>query len=269
MDTALIYTYTVYGLIVLIYVTAVFLIAQLKADNSVMDIFYGPAYAVAYWVTWSLTGGPDGLPLIVGALVTLWAARLSLRILRKNWGKPEDPRYAKWRREWSARSALYFTVRSYLQVNLLQGLIICIVAAPLVWVIALGSVPGLVTLLGVAIVLAGLAIEATADYQLDRFIAGKRAGTETRELMTDGLFRYSRRPNYFGESLIWWGFSVIALPLSAGYLVLVSALLITYILTKVTGPMLEAQFLERYPEAYRAYMARTNYFIPGRPKKTP
>ena len=84
--------------------------------------------------------------------------------------------------------------------------------------------------------------------------------------MVTGLFRYARRPNYFGETLIWWGLAVIVLPLPFGYLGLISPLLITYIVTMVTGPMLEKIFLEKYPTEYRAYMDRTNYFIPWLPK---
>ncbi len=85
--------------------------------------------------------------------------------------------------------------------------------------------------------------------------------------MTTGLFRYSRRPNYFGETLIWWGLAIMVLPLPFGYLALISPIVITYIVTCVTGPMLEKIFLARNEAEYRAYMETTSYFIPLPPKR--
>lgn len=267
MENLLVNTFT-FGGILLIYVTIVFLIAQLKHDNSVMDIAYGPAFFVAAVGTLIMTQTASALPLLMTALIGAWSLRLMLRILRKNYGKPEDVRYAAWRTEWMKRGRLYFTVRSLLQINVLQGLIILIVALP--FIIALGAPVVLSTaffLIGGSLFALGLGIEALADYQLDAFLARKRAGTEPATLMTTGLFHYSRRPNYFGETLIWWGLAVMVLPLPFGFLAILSPLLITYIVTRVTGPMLEAVFLERYPTEYRAYMASTNYFIPGRPRE--
>jgi steroid 5-alpha reductase family enzyme len=104
-----------------------------------------------------------------------------------------------------------------------------------------------------------------ADYQLDKFIARKKAGTETATIMKRGLFKYSRRPNYFGETLVWWGLAIITLPLPFGWIGLISPILITYIVTKITGPMLEKIFLEKYPEEYGKYIAETAYFIPQKP----
>lgn len=261
-------TLGVFSTLILLYVTAVFVLAQLRHDNSVMDIFYGPAFAVATWGTMVLTNLWHPATLIVATLVTLWATRLSVRIARKNWGKPEDERYATWRRAWITRGNVYFILRSYLQINLLQGFIIVLVSTPLVLIITYGyELNSSLLWLGVAIFALGLSIEATADAQLDRFIRGKIAGTEPATLMTQGLFHYSRRPNYFGESLIWWGFAVMASSAPLGALAVISPLVITFILTKVTGPMLEAIFLKKYPEEYRAYMERTSYFFPWWPKQ--
>jgi steroid 5-alpha reductase family enzyme len=204
--------------------------------------------------------------------IALWSTRLGLRIYRKNKGMPEDARYANWRTLWSQKGPVYFIVRSFLQINLLQGLIILLVASPLIISLAYGDAFSLAitswsVMLGLAIFVTGLTIESIADYQLDQFIARKKAGTEPSNLMTTGLFHYSRRPNYFGETLIWWGLAIIVLPLPFGYLALISPILITYIVTKVTGPMLENIFLEKYGDEYREYMRKTSYFIPLPPRK--
>lgn len=258
----------IFALVVLIVTAAVFLLAMALRDNSIMDIAYGPTFLIATVATIWLTESFGLLPLVATVLVALWSARLGVRILHKNFGKPEDARYAAWRGNWQARGQLYFIIRSYLQIYVLQGIIISIVALPVIFMIANPFIFNLWSLaLGVSVWLIGFGIEAIADWQLDRFIARKKAGNETAELLTTGLFRYSRRPNYFGESLLWWGMALIVLPLPYGYLALIGPLLITYIVTKVTGPMLERIFLEQYPDEYRAYMETTSYFIPWPPEK--
>jgi steroid 5-alpha reductase family enzyme len=123
-------------------------------------------------------------------------------------------------------------------------------------------------ILGALVSLFGLTYETIADMQLDRYIARKKAGTETSVLMTQGLFEYCRRPNYFGESLVWWGQAIMVLSLPFGWLGLLSPIVITYVVIKLTGPLLENQFLKKYPEEYQHYMDTTNYFIPGPKKKS-
>lgn len=240
-----------------------------RRDNSIMDIAYGPTFAIATFGTVLATDAIGTYPLIVASLISLWATRLGLRILKKNWGKAEDARYAAWRAAWMERGLVYFISRSYAQVFLLQGIIISIVALPAV--IAL-SFPlptvSIISLIGIAIFFAGLITETTADWQLDAFIARKKAGTEPATFMNKGLFRFSRRPNYFGESLIWWGLAITVLTLPFGFVALLSPLLITYIVTKITGPMLEKIFIEKYGAEYQAYMKLTSYFIPLPPKRS-
>lgn len=257
----------IFGSILLIYVSTVFLISQIKRDNSIMDIAYGPSFFISALIMVLLLNITDILPLLVLGLTGVWATRLSIRIYRKNKGKPEDARYAAWRTEWQKRGQLYFVLRSFLQVNLLQGIIILIVSIPFILATTSSdSLNWIFVILGCLVFAIGLMVESISDYQLDQFLARKRAGTEPAVLMKTGLFRYARRPNYFGETLIWWGFAIMVLPLPFGYLGLLSPLMITYIVTKVTGPMLEKIFLEKYPTEYRTYMAETNYFIPGRPR---
>ncbi len=249
--------------IVTLIVSGIFLIALALKDNSVMDIFYGPVFLTAALLYLTLTDIGGLLPYIIASCIALWAIRLSGRIFLKNFGKPEDARYAAWREAWLKKGRLYFIVRSYLQINLLQGLVILGVLTPfIISVTSPAALSPVFLFLGLVVFLFGLSYETLADYQLDQFIARKKAGTEPATLMTTGLFAYSRRPNYFGETLIWWGQAIMVITLPYGFLALVSPLLITFIVTKVTGPMLENQFLTRYPQEYRAYMASTPYFIP-------
>jgi steroid 5-alpha reductase family enzyme len=256
------------GSLLLLYSIVVFLIARVREDNSVMDIAYGPAFFISTLGAAYLTGTSGLLLATVIGCIGIWSLRLSTRIFRKNAGKPEDARYAKWREEWMKKGRAYFLIRSYLQVNLLQVIIILLVALPAV--IALRYPTGYAStflIIGSLVFLFGLFYESLADWQLDQFIARKKAGTEEADLMKQGLFKYSRRPNYFGETLVWWGLAIMVLPLPFGYLGLISPLLITYIVTLVTGPMLEDAFLEKYPEKYQTYIDTTSYLIPWFPSK--
>jgi steroid 5-alpha reductase family enzyme len=273
MTIPLFVAFSVYGLIVLVLVTSIFIVAQLRADNSIMDIAYGPTFLLAGLASAWLLQSYSPLTLLCLTGIALWSLRLGLRIYRKNKGQPEDARYAAWRSAWSARGQLYFILRSYLQINVLQGLIITLVSLPLILSLTrpeylFTTLPTLAWSipLGALIFCIGLTLESIADHQLDTFIARKRAGTEPAILLTTGLFRYSRRPNYFGETLIWWGLAIMVCPLPLGWLAFIAPLLITYIVTYITGPMLEALFLKRNPVEYRAYQERTSYFIPLPPK---
>jgi steroid 5-alpha reductase family enzyme len=231
-----------------------------------MDIAYGPAFFISTISAAFLTDSSGPLLAVVLGGICIWSARLSSRIFRKNFGKPEDARYAKWREEWMQKGRGYFLIRSYVQVNLLQVLIILIVALPAIFALSYPSeYSNAFLLIGSLVFLFGLLYETIADWQLDQFIAGKKAGTEAADLMTRGLFKYSRRPNYFGETLVWWGLAIMVLPLPFGALALLSPLLITYIVAMVTGPILEKGFLEKYPEKYQQYIDTTSYLLPWPP----
>ena len=119
--------------------------------------------------------------------------------------------------------------------------------------------------LGIALALAGLAFETIADWQLAAF---KRDPANNSSVMDRGLWRFSRHPNYFGEFCVWWGLYVIALSAGAWWSI-VSPLLMTLLLLRVSGVvLLEKSIGERRP-AYQVYRARTNAFFPGLPRKAP
>lgn len=268
LETLLVHT-LVFAVILLILVTIVFGIAQIKRDNSIMDIAFGPLFFLTALGTLFYTSGVSAPAFLIAGLTGLWSTRLALRIYGKNKGRAEDARYATWRVAWMKKGRAYFMGRSYVQINLLQGLIILIVSMPFIIATASTEISYNIFFvsLGLFVYTLGLAYESLADYQLDVFLRNKKGGLISEPIIKTGLFRFSRRPNYFGETLIWWGLAIIVLPLPLGFLGIMSPLLITYIVTKVTGPMLENIFLEKYPAEYQAYINTTNYFIPGPPKK--
>jgi len=253
-----------YTVCTLFFTSAVFVLARLLRDNSIMDTTYGLTFIFSTWMlVWYF--GLSAQTYALAIIVTLWGLRLTYRIGRKNWGTPEDPRYAVWRNAWIQRGRLYFWIRSYLQINVLQGLIVVAISLPIIISFTVSAtIHPILLWLGVGISLFGLTYESLADWQLDRFLAGKRAGTEPTTLLQTGLFYYSRRPNYFGESLVWFGQAIAVSSFNWQLLAFIGPATITYILVRVTGPMLERIFIEKYPEAYGIYMRTTNYMIPGK-----
>lgn len=248
-------------LILCAYMTLGFIVSLIRRDNGIADIAYGGGFMLLAFSTYAL--GPATIPgLLISILVAVWGLRLSLRILRRNWNRPEDFRYAQWRAEWGNT----FIVRSFFQVYMLQGAVIYIVSLPVLLTNLYGS-PSItsVLLLGVFLWLVGFFFEAEGDRELDAFI---RNSENKGKLMTRGLWKYTRHPNYFGESLMWWGIAVAALSLVPGMLGVLgflSPILITFLLLKVSGiPMLEKK-MQEHPD-WKEYARKTSPFIPLPPK---
>jgi len=233
---------------------------QLK-NSSIVDIFWGTGFVIANWVYFILT--PDGFPLrkwLIGILVTIWGMRLSLHILRRNWGKPEDFRYQVWRRDAGAR----WWWLSFFRVFLLQGMLMWIISAPLL-AAQLGSKPAhliLFDFLGVAVWGFGFFFEAVGDLQLARF---KADPVNKGKVMDRGVWRYTRHPNYFGDASQWWGYYLIA-AFAGGWWTIFGPILMTLFLLRVSGVTLLEKTLEKRP-GYKEYIQKTSAFIPWFPRK--
>ena len=252
------------ALVLGLYFLTVMIIAILKRDNGVIDIAYGGAFILTAWLLFFLWSTQSDRQLILVACVTVWGLRLTIRIFRRHFGKPEDFRYAKWREEWTEKGMLYFFLRSFLQIFLLQGLVVLIVALPLLVAFSSTQLPMTwLNWLGFFIWGIGFFFEVVGDWQLDRFV-GKPENKG--KLMVTGLWKYTRHPNYFGEATMWWGLFLVVYGLSISALTLASPLLITFLLTKVSGiPMLEKHWAGR--SDWEVYKAKTSTFFPWFPKK--
>jgi len=110
----------------------------------------------------------------------------------------------------------------------------------------------------------GFFFEAVGDYQLAAF---KKNPASRGKAMAQGLWRYTRHPNYFGECLMWWGIFLVTLATPGSLWAIVSPITITFLLLKVSGvTLLERTIVETRPE-YREYQERTSAFIPWFPKR--
>jgi len=254
-------------IIILSYTTILFFVAQFKKDNSIIDIGYGigfilTGYTLTKLFPGELTMSPYSSFLFI--LIFIWGVRLSVRIYLRNKGKEEDFRYRTWRNMWSRKGHLYFLARSYLQIFILQGIIISIVLLPYTVSLARHKTYTSGILLGLALWVIGFLFEAISDKQLDRFIKNKSKNNTT--IMRTGLWKYSRHPNYFGESLMWFGIASIAYVATGSFIVFLSPLLITYLLLKVSGvPMAEKKWEGN--NEWEEYKKRTSVFFPAIPKK--
>lgn len=237
-------------------------VASLRRNAGLVDIFWPLFLLTAALVGFARSEPGSARATLVLALVTLWALRLSIHLAMRNWNAPEDHRYRAIR----ARNEPGFVWKSLYLVFALQAVLALVVAAPLAAGIA-GPATALNALdfIGAALVLGGVVIEALADRQLARFVA--RPGNRSK-VLDHGLWRYSRHPNYFGEFCVWWGFFVIALA-AGGWWSLLSPLLMSVLLLRVSGVrLLEKDIGERRP-GYAAYVARTNAFFPGPSRSDP
>ncbi|MDZ7831615.1 MAG: DUF1295 domain-containing protein [Desulfobacterales bacterium] len=238
------------------------LISLANKNVTIADSFWGLGFILIAWLTFFAADGYFARKLILSLLVTAWGVRLFIHMSLRSWGKGEDPRYAEWRKKHGEN----FWIVSLFKVFLIQALF--------QWIISLGvqygqlsAVPANLTwldFLGMGIWAAGFVIETAADRQLVRFNADP---ANKGKVMDQKLWRYSRHPNYFGEALVWWGLFLIVLAVPGGVWTIVSPMVITYTLLRITGVTLmeQTEFSEN-PE-YQAYIRKTSAFIPWPPKK--
>ena len=250
---------------VLTLLTATWVASVVRRDASLVDRVWGLAFVVLVWVyVWRGDGTP-ARGWLVGALVTVWGLRLAGYVTWRNWGEGEDARYQAMRR----RNPERFAVRSLATIFWAQGLLAWIISAPLL-VVGVDRSPAELTwvdAIAVAVWAVGLFFEAVGDAQLARFLADpSNRGT----VMNRGLWRYTRHPNYFGDTTVWWGFGLFAVA-AGGWWALVGPAVMTVFLVRVSGVALTEKRMQR-PGGKRAgydeYVARTSAFVPWFPKRS-
>jgi steroid 5-alpha reductase family enzyme len=253
--------YAIAALVILGFMTTVWLVSLLLRDSSIVDIFWGTGFVVSNWVYFALT--PDGFPArkwLIGVLVTIWGLRLSLYILWRNWGKGEDFRYRQWREEAGPK----WWWQSFFKVFLLQGFLMWIISAPL---LAAQISPALdrlavLDLVAVPVWLIGFFFEAVGDLQMARF---KADPANKGKVLSSGVWRYTRHPNYFGDATQWWAYYLIAAS-AGGFWTIFSPILMTVLLLRVSGVTLLEKTLKETKPGYKEYVESTSAFIPWFPR---
>ena len=237
-------------------------VSLIYRNVTLVDSLWGLGFVLIAWLTFAMSDGFLGRRILVVLLVTLWGLRLSLHLSRRNWGHGEDPRYTAWRR----KSGRRFWLVSLFKVFILQAVFLWVISLALQWS-QISAVPDRFTAwdaIGLAVWVLGFIFEALADQQLYRF---KSDPDNKGKVMDKGLWAFSRHPNYFGESTMWWGIFLIALSTPWGFWTVISPIVITVVLLKMTGVSLMEKTIVNTKPGYRDYIARTNAFIPWFPKK--
>ncbi|HEY2299524.1 MAG TPA: DUF1295 domain-containing protein [Jatrophihabitans sp.] len=248
------------ALAVLVVLAVTYVASKIAGKHSVIDTAWGLlfcAVAIATFVASSGTGDPLRRWLLL-ALPVLWGLRLAVHIGRRSIGKREDPRYAQLMAKAKGNPDLY-ALRS---IYLLQGLLALVIAAPIMVGGFEASSVGVVAWLGVVLWAVGVFFEAVGDAQLERWRVDP---AHKARVIDEGLWRYTRHPNYFGDACVWWGIFLVAADAWPGVVTVFAPVLMTLLLTKGSG----ARILERHMagrEGWDDYVARTSMFFPLPPK---
>lgn len=249
------------ALAVFCFMSLQFLIAIKLKNNSIVDIGWGLGFVIVTIISFLMNSTPTISAKVLNLLVLIWGLRLSIYLFIRNRNKPEDWRYAKWRKEWG-KDVVW---RSFLQIFMLQGCVLWVNSLPIMVANAAKteSALGWIFLFaGILCWLIGFSFEAIADYQLYVFKSDK---ANRGKIITRGLWRYSRHPNYFGEAVLQWGIWLMSVSSGYWFVTIVAPISITYLLLKVSGVvMLEGKY-KGNPE-YESYMKQTSSFLPLLPK---
>ena len=203
--------------------------------------------------------------LLVPVLVTVWGLRLAGYLAWRNIGKPEDYRYVAMREKAGAS----FVRSSLLRVFVLQGVVMWVVALPLQAAAARpASEPCFILAgLGTFVWAVGVFFEAVGDWELARF---KSNPANKGRVMDQGLWRYTRHPNYFGDFCVWWGLWLVSLGVSdysVTWWTVISPALRSFFLIKVSGVALLERAMKKRSTEYEDYIARTRSFFPWSPRR--
>ncbi len=250
------------ALCLLAYAVFCFIISVIIKRNDIVDIAWGLGYSFLFLAHIIRSGSFPTNPLVVFPflLVLLWSLRLA-GYLAIRMGKTEDFRYLNWRNEWGKRVYII----SFFRVYILQNIFLLLVSLPITVIMysynnqLLPASQEISSILWVffAIGLFGLLYESIADLQMHRF---RRNKSNKGTIITTGLWKYSRHPNYFGEMVVWWAVWAFTLP-SLWYIAIIGPTIITLLLRFVSGvPFLERRF-GKHPD-FPAYAAKTPAIVP-------
>lgn len=245
-------------IVVFSYMTLWFGVSLYTKRYDVVDSAWGLGFVLVAWLSLALRSNFGALQVVSALLVSVWGLRLCGHITRRNWRKSsDDQRYQDLRNKWGENASQ----KAFVRIFLLQGLLIVLISSPLLVLASTRANPNALSYLGWLIWLFGIGYEAVADRQLATFIAHRPK--DSHAIMTQGLWRSSRHPNYFGEVTAWWGAAVVALSAGSGWGI-IGAALITLLITRISGiPLLEKHYQGN--KDYAAYRERTPVLVPRLP----
>jgi steroid 5-alpha reductase family enzyme len=235
-----------------------------KIQNAgVVDIFWAFNFTVIAAVIYFFADGYQPRKEVVCLLAGLWSLRLGIYLLIRVGSHlaVEEGRYAQLRKEWGPKPdrTFFFFFQAQALSNVFMAIPFFIIAlnktGPLTVIELIGAGMWLLSIIG----------EGVSDWQLQHF---KKNPANKGKVCQDGLWNYSRHPNYFFQFMIWVSVFIFALSSPYGWISIVCPLTIFYLIWKVTGiPMTEEQSLRSRGELYSEYQRTTSVFVPWFKKK--
>jgi steroid 5-alpha reductase family enzyme len=262
-------------IVILIHFTIYFFRAVKQNNYGIIDIGWGQGFVLVVWLlmifrVFFLGANANPIGYLTLILTTIWGLRLSSHIRNRNHGKPEDKRYTAMR---AKIKAPYVLLKSYVKIFLLQALFMFIISLVLVFNVMSGFVDPVTPLslipiiMGVIVWLVGYIFQSVGDRQLAVFISKPE---NKGKLMMQGLWAFTRHPNYAGEVMMWWGVTFIGFANGFGIvfplIALISPLVVTWLLRYVSGVPLLEKHMKTKP-GFAEYEKTTNIFFPWFPKK--
>lgn len=230
-----------------------------RCNAGIVDVLWASGVGGGAVVFALLGGGDLRSRLILGVLGGAWGIRLAAYLWKRVRGEPEDGRYRNLRMHWHGAQLKFFLFFQF------QALLIVLFSLPFL-VVAGNPQPSAAWMLaGIAIWLVSVIGEATADAQLARF---RTNPANDRRTCREGLWRYSRHPNYFFEWIHWFAYVCLAIGSPIAWLAWAGPLVMYVFLRWISGiPYTETQALRSRGEDYRAYQQSTSMLIPWFPKR--
>lgn len=249
-------------LVILILMTILWIISTIVRNVSIVDLFWGLGFVITAAFFFIKSSGNESRKILIMTMASIWGLRLSIYLAWRNAGKGEDFRYRQFRKQYGEKR--YWWI-SFFQTFLLQGILMWLISAPLLGAQYYGSDKelGIFDFIGVFLWAIGFLFEAGGDLQLAHF----KANHENKgKVLDSGFWRYTRHPNYFGDSSVWWGFGFICLA-AGSYLPVLGSILMMSMIIKVSGVALLEKSLKEQKPQYKEYIEKTSAFIPWFPKK--
>jgi len=246
---------------IFVYMSLCFLFSKYLKRTDFVDIAWGFGFVLVALQTLISSQYENMISVISTLLVLIWGIRLSTHIYKRFEKSKEDKRYVEIKKSWKK----YTLFKEYVTIFLLQGFLMYLVSLVISIINIFG--PGnnnFFYYLGLIVWIFGFVFESVADYQLKKFLENKKG--KDKKIMDEGLWKYSRHPNYFGEVTMWWGLFLISVGTDLWPITIISPVTITYLILKVSGiPLLEKKY-EDDPE-FKKYAKKTSIFFPLPPKK--
>lgn len=248
--------------LIMLLMVVLWVVYLVQRNAGIIDIGWGIGFLIAAWAYFFLGDGDHLKKILITLMATVWAVRLIFHLYRRYDPDQEDPRYTRMRERWGGDSNDLL----FLMMFIFQGLLVILISVPF-FIVDFGSYAhwSRWEFMAIAVWLAAIVGEGYADAQLANF---NKNPANKGQVCKQGLWRYSRHPNYFFEFLVWVGFFLFALPSYGGIFSIISPVLVLLLLFKISGiPPTEEQALESKGDLYREYQRTTSAFFPWFPKK--